>query len=101
MKAPQKFFPGDKVVFTGPYLYGGEIQPDGKFQTGVEYEVLDHSEWQDQWDRKGKPHVILQPKGRNSFNWVDEDCLELALPPASDEEVEAALKSIASAVKGV
>lgn len=88
-----KFFPGDKVIFTGPWVYEGEEQPNdsGMFSQGREYEVIDHSQYQDQWDRKEYAHVLLRSNS-NHERWVDQRCLEGVGP--TEEEVQAALDSI-------
>jgi hypothetical protein len=100
-----KFKPGDVVMFTGPYLFRGESQPDNRFDTDIDHVVQDHSPWQDQWEdhfREGAgSHVILNATGSYANGmkgpcplWVDEDCLDYAFTPVSDSEVEDALESI-------
>lgn len=87
MKEPH-FKPGDEVVFTGPYLFNGEPAGGHYFDLDLVYTVLNHSAYQDQYDRhaaQGFINVLLNT-GR-SQRWVDQDCLALAAP--TDDEIAA------------
>lgn len=82
---PNKFKPGDEVMFTGPYLFKGQVQSQGRFEPNMTYTVQDHSHYKDQWIDNGGAHVLID------HWWVDEDCLDYAL---TDEDVQAAIDSI-------
>lgn len=87
-----RFEVGDRVRFIGPYLYNGrEHGEQDLFNYDIDYEVVDHGEYQDQYDMQETPHVVLTtPKGNHQ--WVDEDCLDFVAP--DEDEVQAAVESI-------